>query len=120
MILNLVNNAKDAILERIDNGLMPKDEKGMIWFDFYNEDGKVIIKISDNGGGIPEEIKDRIFDPYFTTKEEGKGTGIGLYMSKMIIENHMGGRIYVENIKDGAMFTIELPVTPPPPQKIYN
>ncbi len=108
VILNLINNAKDAILERIDNGLMPRDEEGMIGFDFYNEEGKVIIKISDNGGGIPEEIIDRIFDPYFTTKEQGRGTGIGLYMSKMIIENNMGGRIHVENIKDGAVFVIEL------------
>jgi signal transduction histidine kinase len=64
--------------------------------------------ITDNGGGIPESVMDKIFAPYFTTKEKGKGTGIGLYMSKVIIEENMGGRLSVRNIEGGAEFRIEI------------
>ena len=78
-------------------------------FDFYNTDGKVIIKVSDNGGGIPPEAMGSIFDPYFTTKDPTKGTGLGLYMSKVIVEDHMHGKLSAENTEEGAIFTIELP-----------
>ena len=71
---------------------------------------RVVTLIRDNAGGIPEEIIDRVFDPYFTTKEEGKGIGIGLYMAKMIVERNMGGRLTVRNTDEGAEFTIELPI----------
>ena len=108
VVMNLINNAKDAIIEAKEKGILTPDEKGLIAVDVKKDVDKVIIKISDNGGGIPEKIIDRIFEPYFTTKEQGKGTGIGLYMSKMIIESNMGGRIYAENVENGAMFTIEL------------
>ena len=57
---------------------------------------------------LSPDILPRIFDPYFTTKEEGKGTGIGLYMAKKIIENHMGGTLQVKNTKDGVAFSIVL------------
>lgn len=110
VFMNIVNNAKDAILQRRKEGRMGADEEGLITFDYKKEDNKVIISIADNGGGIPEDIIHRIFEPYFTTKEEDKGTGIGLYMSKMIIEQNMGGRIYAKNKEDGAVFTIELPL----------
>ncbi len=62
--------------------------------------------IEDNGGGIKEEIMERIFEPYFTTKDQGEGTGIGLYMSKMIVEKNMGWRLEAENIEGGVRFTI--------------
>jgi signal transduction histidine kinase len=113
VFMNIVNNSKDAILQRREEGLMQEGEKGLIAFDFYRAGDNVIIRITDNGGGIPEEIIDKIFDPYFTTKEQGKGTGIGLYMSKVIIEQNMGGKLTVRNVNGGAEFRIELPITPP-------
>jgi signal transduction histidine kinase len=95
VILNLVNNAKDAA---ISNNI----EYPVI--DIIIKDKKVIIK--DNMGGIPNDIIDRIFEPYFTTKDQGKGTGMGLYMSKLIIEDNTGGILSVKNIDGGAEFCI--------------
>jgi signal transduction histidine kinase len=109
VILNIVNNARDAIIESREKETTP-DKTGYIHFKISrSKNGKnIIIKISDNGGGIPDDIKDRIFEPYFTTKEEGIGIGIGLYMSKMIIEKNMNGKLIAENIEKGAQFIIEL------------
>ena len=70
-------------------------------------DGKKIITIEDNAGGINKNIIDTIFEPYFTTKEK-KGTGIGLYLSKTIIEDEMKGKLTVQNGINGAIFTIAL------------
>ena len=72
------------------------------------DNGKFELAIQDNGGGVPEDIMDRIFEPYFTTKETGTGTGIGLYMAKEIIERQMHGKIYAENTPVGAKFIIIL------------
>jgi C4-dicarboxylate-specific signal transduction histidine kinase len=72
-------------------------------------DGKVLVTVKDNGGGIPDEIIDRIFNTYFTTKAGEKGTGIGLYISKTIIED-MGGALTARNVNGGAEFTISLDV----------
>jgi len=98
VIMNLISNAKDAIVHNNQNN-------GKI--DISLQKNQVIIK--DNAGGIPLDIIDRIFEPYYTTKEQGKGTGMGLYMSKMIIENNMDGKISVSNSKNNeAIFRIKL------------
>ncbi len=96
VILNLINNAKDAIIEN-------HVEYGKI--EISIKDHSIIFK--DNGGGIKEKTIERIFEPYFTTKEQGQGTGIGLYMSKLIIEENMGGKISVKNSDNGAEFRID-------------
>jgi len=103
VILNILNNAKDVLVER-----RVKDPSVTIRID-KNSDHS-LIEICDNGGGVDEAIVDRIFDPYFTTKFKSQGTGIGLYMSKMIIENSMDGKLGVYNKKEGACFTIRLPL----------
>lgn len=95
VIVNILNNSKDAL---IDNGIT----QGRIKVTVKDKNDAVFITIGDNAGGIDEAIINRIFEPYYTTKEEGKGTGIGLYMSKMIVEENMQGIITVRNGKEGA------------------
>lgn len=102
VLINLLGNARDALLER-------QPEQRCIIITLDNSPAGPTITVQDNGGGIPEEILDRVFDPYFTTKEQGKGTGIGLYMAKTIIEKNMGGTITASNQNSGALFTITLP-----------
>jgi signal transduction histidine kinase len=97
VMLNLINNAKDALIEH------HSDDKTIV-IELLDDE----IVVEDNGGGIPLEIMERIFEPYFTTKEQGKGTGIGLYMSKLIIEKNMGGKLSVTNTKEGARFSIQI------------
>ena len=100
VIINILNNAKDAILSK-------QRKKKYIKIKVSKEKEKnALIIISDNGGGIKNEIIEKIFDPYFTTKFKSQGTGIGLYMSKMIIEKSMLGKLDVENSKEGAIFKI--------------
>lgn len=100
-LLNILNNARDALTERQINN--PR-----VTITICSEDGCAVVIISDNAGGIPEEIIGKIFDPYFTTKGPQAGTGVGLFMSKTIIEKNMGGRLSVCNIADGAEFRIEV------------
>ena len=101
VILNIISNAKDILLEN-------KIKKPKINITISKENDEITINIKDNGGGIPSNIIDKVFEPYFTTKDQGKGTGIGLYMSKMIIEENIGGKISVKNADAGACFTIKL------------
>lgn len=101
VMLNLLVNAKEAIqLRHIDKGLV------RICFEQVGDRGRATV--TDNGGGIPVEILDKIFEPYFSTKE--MGTGIGLYMSKVIIEHNMHGRLSAKNIDDGAEFIVDVPL----------
>lgn len=102
VIMNLIKNAHDALIEN-------KTENRQISFDVFQKENKVYLCIEDNAGGISEEIIEKIFNPYFTTKAKETGTGLGLYMSKSIIQEHMKGTIEVENAKEGARFTIILP-----------
>jgi signal transduction histidine kinase len=111
VLINIINNAVDAFE---DNSCKEK----MIFINLYKENNKLILKIKDNAGGIKEDILDRVFEPYFTTKHKSQGTGIGLYMSTEIIKKHMNGNLSVSNqeytynnIKYiGAEFKIEIPI----------
>ena len=101
VLLNLLRNAKDALLER-----RVKDAR--ITVRSWAENDRAVVTVTDNAGGITEEILDKIFDAYFTTKDLGKGTGVGLFISKNIIENNLGGRLSVRNVEGGAEFRIEV------------
>ena len=102
-ILNIINNAKDALMEN------SVDEK-IVNITLDKNIDKIIICISDNAGGISSEIIDKIYDPYFSTKEGKNGTGLGLYMTKLIIEDHMNGDLRVSNTDVGAIFKISLSI----------
>lgn len=104
VILNLLTNAKDAILASSNKN------NGLIKISTFGNDSSVIIEVEDNGEGVDDGISERIFDPYFTTKEQGSGTGIGLYMSKEIVERHLGGKLSTYNSDNGAVFKVELPI----------
>ena len=101
VLLNVLMNARDALTaQNVDNAL--------ISIRSFSEAGKSVVTITDNAGGIAEEILGKIFDPYFTTKGPDKGTGIGLYMSKTIIDKNMGGLLTARNAGSGAEFRIEV------------
>jgi len=102
VIINLVNNAKDALL-------MNEIKEKKIRLTAYEDGNCIFVKICDNAGGVSEEIKDQIFEPYFTTKTLMNGSGLGLYISKMIIEQKMQGKIYVKNSAEGACFILQFP-----------
>jgi len=102
VVINIINNAKDAMLEH-------RTEKPEIDIRVTHHKGMTQVRICDNGGGVDEAIIDKIFDPYFTTKFQSQGTGIGLYMVKMIMEKSMKGRVGVSNSGEGACFVLELP-----------
>lgn len=102
VVLNLLGNAKDAL---IDSGqVQPR-----VSISNALVNNRILIDIEDNGGGIDPQHLIKVFEPYFTTKTDGKGTGIGLYMSKMIVENNLGGSLSVINGAAGARFTLNLP-----------
>jgi signal transduction histidine kinase len=101
VILNILNNAHDNFKEK---GI--KDPK--ISLSTKTNDNTITLSICDNGGGIPDDILDQIFDPYFSTKNEENGTGIGLHMSKIIIEDHHNGTLKAINNNEGVCFILEL------------
>jgi signal transduction histidine kinase len=103
VLLNLISNSRDALSERKTQDPALRISWG------YDNDGIATIAISDNGGGVAEDVMPKIFDPYFSTKDKKQGTGIGLYMSKIIIQEHHDGSICVSNNEQGAIFTIKLP-----------
>jgi signal transduction histidine kinase len=102
VILNIINNACDALVER-------KVKEPKISITVSGDQDKSTVAISDNAGGVPPEVIDKVFDPYFTTKGSQQGTGIGLFMAKTIVEKNMGGKLTVNNNADGAEFRIEIP-----------
>ena len=110
VILNILNNAKDALILKHNNRF--------IFIEAHTNNTNLIIKIKDSGGGINKDIIHKIFDPYFTTKHQGQGTGIGLYMSNEIITKHMKGSInftnekflYENKIYLGAQFEVVIPL----------
>ncbi|WP_108061503.1 sensor histidine kinase [Poseidonibacter lekithochrous] len=110
-LINILNNARDELL-KVD------DHSRFIFIDVYKKDDKINICVKDSAGGIPNDIINRIFEPYFTTKHKAQGTGIGLYMTEEIIVKHLEGELFVRN-KDfiyqdkplrGAEFKIILPI----------
>jgi len=101
-IVNIVINAKDVLMRK-------KSGIKHIQIDCKEDHSEVTVTISDSGGGIDEEILPHIFDPYFTTKQESHGMGVGLYMSRIIVEEHMNGKLEVSNRDGGAVFVIRLP-----------
>ncbi len=111
VLINIMKNAKDEFLKKQTN------QKQYLFIDTFKEDNLIYIKIKDNSGGIPKNIINDIFTPYFTTKKDSDGTGIGLYMSKQIIEN-MNGKLEARNVEfeydkvqyTGAEFIIILPI----------
>jgi PAS domain S-box-containing protein len=113
VLMNILNNAKDILLEK------NIDKKKYIFIDIYLEEKNIYIEILDNAGGIDKNIIDKVFEPYFTTKHQSIGTGIGLYMVEEIITKHMNGEINVcnknyeyDNLEqEGASFLLKLPIS---------
>ncbi len=112
IFLNIISNSKDALVSSVN-----KNDR-IIKIIVNSKKNFVFINIIDNGGGVPDDILPKIFEPYYTTKYKSAGTGIGLYMSKQIIEKHLNGEISCKNIKlevnkkvfKGASFTITIPI----------
>ena len=103
VIINILNNAKDVIIQN-------KIKNPYVRINIKKHKKIVVICIEDNGGGIPENIISKIFEPYFTTKHQSQGTGLGLHMSYKIIKESLNGQLYVKNGLFGAQFFIELPL----------
>ena len=97
-----MTNAQDVLVDK-------KIQSAYIKLKSYSNDQNYILEISDNGGGISEDVRDKIFNPYFSTKLKKDGTGLGLYMSKTIVEEHCRGSLSCYNTQDGVCFKMELP-----------
>ncbi|MDK9693699.1 MAG: PAS domain S-box protein [Sulfurimonas sp.] len=104
VFMNILKNAKEAL------GTDKRSNKKIV-LSIYEEDGFVTVQICDNGAGIKSEVLPRIFEPYFSTKDQKTGSGLGLYMSKIIVEKHLGGTIFAQNSKEGgACFWVKIPL----------
>jgi signal transduction histidine kinase len=101
VLLNILLNAKDAFAAH-------RVRQALITIKIGMHAERSVVEISDNAGGIPLEILDKIFDPYFTTKGPDRGNGLGLYMSKVIVEHNMGGSLTARNVNGGSVFRIEI------------
>jgi hypothetical protein len=101
VLLNILMNARDAL---VGNNIAD----ARIVLRTFKDGDSAVVTVTDNAGGIPEEVIDMVFDPYFTTKGPDKGTGLGLFMSKAIIEKNIAGRLTVRNTGNGAEFRIEV------------
>jgi signal transduction histidine kinase len=102
VIINVINNAKDALIEK-------SIKSPWVELNLFVKDEYIQITIEDNAGGIPDDVLPKVFDEYFSTKDETIGTGLGLYMSYKIITDSLKGKIYVKNTDNGAKFFIEIP-----------
>jgi len=107
VVVNIIANARDAIIERRMSDA--EAEPGLIQVDIRAVSEAVLVQVRDNGAGIPRHLISKIFTPYFTTKGTTTGTGIGLYMAKMIVEKEMNGALLADNMEAGAQMTIRLP-----------
>ena len=103
VIINILNNAKDILTEK-------NIQNAWIKLELLKQGNKVVICIEDNGGGIPEDVMPHIFEPYFTTKHQSQGTGLGLNMSYKIVTESLHGKLYARNSVNGARFFIEFPL----------
>ncbi len=102
VLLNIIKNAIDVVKER--------EGERTVSIRAYQDDKASYIVIGDNGGGVDEKIINKIFEPYFSTKKEKNGMGLGLYMSKLIVHEHCNGTLQVHNTQEGAVFTVTLPL----------
>lgn len=113
VFINIINNSKDAFIEN-------KIKDRVIFISIKNFSNRVLIEIKDSAGGVKDDILDKVFEPYFTTKHQYSGTGIGLYMSNQIIKTHLNGDIFMKNCsfkyknveQRGAITTIVLGKNP--------
>lgn len=110
VLLNIMKNAEDVLVDK-------QIKNPTIWIRGTENNGFAELIIEDNAGGISSNVINKVFEPYFTTKKSKDGTGLGLYMSKIIIEEHCKGKLSVENGEYGAKFTITIPLSPKPNRK---
>ena len=103
VMINLINNSKDAFIQ---NSILLRE----IIISIKRENGFALIEVQDNAGGISKENIEKIFEPYFTTKHKSRGTGLGLFMSKMICEQGLGGTLDVKSRKNTTTFSIKIPL----------
>ena len=111
ILLNILNNSKEAFSKK-------SEDNNLIFLEAKENNNKIIIKIKDTAGGIPKEILTKIYEPYFTTKHQYQGTGIGLFMCQEILSKHMNGKIDTKNVTfeyedrtyKGALTTIEISI----------